>query len=100
MKRIVDLVASFSGLVLLSPLLLAIAAVARCKLGSPVLFTQRRPGLAGRPFWLYKFRTMSDAPDEKGELLPDEQRLLAFGRLLRKTSLDELPTLWNVLKAK
>jgi sugar transferase EpsL len=75
-----------------------IAFVIRCKLGTPVLFAQERPGLKGAPFMLYKFRTMNDHLDEQGRLLPDAERLTRFGAFLRSTSLDELPELWNVLK--
>ena len=97
MKRLFDLIVSALGLVLLSPLLAAIALLVLWKLGRPILFRQRRPGLHGKPFTLFKFRTMVAAwPD--GEERPDDERLTAFGRLLRGTSLDELPELWNVLK--
>lgn len=82
------------------PVLLVVAVLVRRKLGSPVVFSQVRPGLAGKPFRMYKFRTMTDAKDEQGQLLPDEVRLTAFGRFLRSTSLDELPELWNVLKGE
>lgn len=98
LKRMFDLVVSAVCLVLLSPLLALLAILIRFKLGSPILFRQQRPGLGGRGFVLYKFRTMTDQRDEAGRLLPDERRLLAFGRLLRSTSLDELPELFNVLK--
>lgn len=97
-KRVVDVVLSALVLVILSPLMFIIALVIRLALGRPVLFRQQRPGLHGRPFTLYKFRTMTEARDEHGNLLPDEQRLTCFGRFLRSTSLDELPELWNVLK--
>ena len=90
-KRLLDIIISGAGLLILSPLLLILWILIRCKLGSPVLFTQERPGRRERIFKLYKFRTMTDARDEKGELLPDEVRLTKFGRLLRSTSLDELP---------
>ena len=98
MKRLFDIVVSLAALVVLSPILLAVALAVRAKLGSPVLFRQQRPGLHGRPFMLAKFRTMRDATDNAGRALPDEQRLTSFGKLLRSTSLDELPELWNVLK--
>lgn len=98
LKRTVDVVGAGVGLVILSPLLLVVAWVVRRKLGSPVLFRQVRPGLNGRPFEMIKFRTMRDAVDENGNVLPDEVRLTPFGRFLRSTSLDELPELWNVLK--
>ncbi len=98
LKRIIDLAASSLAILLLSPLLLVLAVTVRLCLGSPVLFRQRRPGLHGRPFTLYKFRTMADARDDHGCLLPDAQRLTRLGRFLRATSLDELPELFNVLK--
>jgi len=91
---------AFFALVLLSPLLLLLAVWIRLTMGSPVLFRQTRPGLHGRPFTMYKFRTMTDARDSQGNLLPDEQRLTKFGRFLRSTSLDELPELINVLKGE
>ena len=100
MKRLFDIGAAALALLILSPLLLAIAVLVRCFLGSPVLFRQRRPGLMGRPFDLLKFRTMTDARGADGALLPDAERLTAFGRFLRTTSLDELPELWNVLKGE
>jgi len=98
MKRLFDIAASAVAIVLLSPVLIALAAAIRWKLGSPVLFRQQRPGLGGRPFWLLKFRTMTDARGTDGVLLPDSERLTRFGRFLRATSLDELPELFNVLK--
>lgn len=97
-KRIFDLIASFIGLVILLPLLLFIAFLIKIKLGSPVLFKQDRPGLNNRIFKLYKFRTMSNQSDDKGQLLPDKIRLTKFGKFLRSTSLDELPELFNILK--
>lgn len=97
-KRLLDLALSVSALLVLSPVLACTALLVRLRLGSPVLFRQERPGLHGRPFLLMKFRTMRDAADARGEPLPDEQRLTAFGRRLRATSLDELPTLWNVVR--
>lgn len=99
-KRTLDLTAAALGLLLLSPLLALLALLVRFKLGSPVLFRQQRPGLHGKPFMLIKFRTMTDARDAAGNLLPDAQRLTPFGRFLRKTSLDELPELWNVVKGE
>ncbi len=96
-KRIFDIVASGAALIALSPLLLAVAALVRLFLGSPVLFRQERPGLHGRPFQLVKFRTMTGASDAGGRLLPDADRLTRVGAFLRSTSLDELPELWNVL---
>lgn len=97
-KRLFDIIASAVLLIVLSPLMLVIAALVWANAGSPVIFKQVRPGLHGRPFTMYKFRTMTDARDENGRLLPDEQRLTKFGRFLRSTSLDELPELFNVLK--
>ena len=98
LKRIIDITASFAGLLLLSPVLLITSIMVRLKLGSPVLFKQQRPGLNGKPFCMYKFRTMTDEKDAEGNLLPDEQRLPKFGQMLRSTSLDELPELLCVLK--
>lgn len=98
MKRLLDVILASVGLVLLAPFMLVLAVLVRLKLGSPVLFRQTRPGLHGKPFTMFKFRTMTDARDDDGNLLPDDQRLTRFGRFLRETSLDELPELWNVLK--
>lgn len=100
MKRLSDLTAAAIAFLLIWPLLLALALLVRVKLGSPVLFTQLRPGLHGRPFRMYKFRSMTDARDSRGNLLPDEQRLTPFGKFLRSSSLDELPELINVLKGE
>ena len=97
-KRLIDVVCSAAALILLSPVLLITAILVRIKLGSPVIFTQDRPGLHGKVFKLYKFRTMTDQKDENGNLLPDHIRLTSFGRKLRATSLDELPELFNILK--
>jgi lipopolysaccharide/colanic/teichoic acid biosynthesis glycosyltransferase len=97
-KRIFDFIASFTALLLLSPLILILAVIIRVMLGGPILFKQLRPGFNGEPFEMVKFRTMSNSKDGKGELLPDSDRLPKFGRILRATSLDELPELWNVLK--
>ena len=97
-KRFFDIVLSLTALIVLSPVLLVVAVLVRVKLGSPVIFRQERPGKDEKIFRLYKFRSMTDARDENGELLPDEVRLTKFGRLLRSTSLDELPELWNILK--
>lgn len=98
LKRIFDASVALAGLILLSPLLLLLAACIRIKLGSPVLFSQIRPGKHGKPFRMVKFRSMTDARDADGILLPDAERLPPFGRFLRSSSLDELPELWNVLK--
>ena len=95
-KRVFDVVVSGSLLVLLSPVLLVIAVLVRLVLGTPVLFRQERPGLNGRPFWLVKFRTMTNLRQADGTLAPDDQRMTPFGRFLRSWSLDELPELWNV----
>ncbi len=100
MKRIFDLIAASLGLLVLSLPLLALAWQVRRKLGSPVLFTQVRPGFRGKPFRMVKFRTMTDERDACGALLPDAQRLTTFGRFLRASSLDELPELWNVLRGE
>ena len=97
-KRILDVMISAAGLLLISPVFIITAALVRIKLGSPVIFKQERPGLNEKIFKMYKFRTMNDRRDENGNLLPDEQRLTHFGNLLRSTSLDELPELWNILK--
>ena len=97
-KRLLDILLSGCGLILLSPVLLVTAVLVRCKLGSPVIFCQERPGKDEKIFKLYKFRSMTDARDENGKLLPDEVRLTKFGKLLRSTSLDELPELWNIFK--
>jgi lipopolysaccharide/colanic/teichoic acid biosynthesis glycosyltransferase len=97
-KRIFDFTFAFVGILALSPLLLLLAFLIRRKLGSPVLFSQIRPGKEGKPFRMIKFRSMTDARDADGKLLPDAERLPPFGRFLRTTSLDELPELWNVLK--
>ena len=97
-KRMLDVIFSGVAMVLLSPVILITAILVRTKLGSPVLFCQERPGKDERIFKLYKFRTMADYRDESGNLLPDEVRLTKFGKLLRSTSLDELPELWNIFK--
>lgn len=98
LKRTIDFVLSLLGIIILSPILLITALLVRIKLGSPVIFKQIRPGYKEKKFILYKFRTMTDSKDEKGILLPDEVRLTDFGKLLRKTSLDELPELFNIVK--
>ena len=99
-KRIFDVTVSALGLILLSPLLLILAILVRINLGAPVFFRQERPGLNEKIFMLYKFRSMKNALDSKGNLLPDEARLSRFGKLLRASSLDELPELFNVLKGE
>ena len=98
MKRLFDITAAACALLLLALPLLVVIWMVRRKLGSPVFFTQMRPGLQGKPFLMVKFRTMTDARGPDGALLPDADRLTPFGRFLRATSLDELPELWNVLK--
>ena len=98
MKRLFDIFSSVIALLILSPVLIITAIIVRIKTGSPVLFRQERPGLNGKGFIIYKFKTMTDQKDEAGRLLPDEKRLKAFGKFLRSTSLDELPELLNVLK--
>ena len=97
-KRLLDLVLSAVALLLLSPVILVVAILVRCNLGAPVIFCQERPGKDEEIFKLYKFRSMTDACDAYGQLLPDELRLTRFGRFLRSTSLDELPELWNIFK--
>ena len=96
-KRPQDFLCALLALIVLSPIMLVTAYLVRTRLGSPVLFTQNRPGLHGKVFKLYKFRSMTDAKDEKGEFLPDAIRLTDFGKKLRATSLDELPELLNIL---
>lgn len=98
MKRLFDIFASAIALLVLSPVLLVVAWKIRAKLGSPVLFRQIRPGRGGVPFEMVKFRTMRDAVDAQGNILPDAERMTPFGAFLRSSSLDELPELWNVLK--
>lgn len=98
MKRAFELLISCLALISSSLLMLLIVILIRLKLGSPVIFKKERPGLNGKPFFLYKFRTMTDEKDENGDLVPDEKRLTDFGKLLRKLSLDELPQLFNVMK--
>ncbi len=98
MKRILDIIIASIALMLLSPLYAFVAYKVKKNLGSPVLFRQVRPGLHGRPFEMIKFRTMKDAIDANGQPLPDSERLTPFGRMLRSSSLDEIPELWNVIK--
>jgi sugar transferase EpsL len=97
-KRLLDLSLTIPTLILLAPVFALLALLVRLKLGTPVFFRQQRPGLLGEPFTLFKFRTMTDARDGAGELLPDEERMTRFGRFLRSTSLDELPELINIIK--
>ena len=97
-KRMLDFILSLIALIILSPILLIVAILVRIKLGSPIIFKQQRPGKNEKIFTLYKFRTMTDKKDENGNLLPDSERLTKFGKLLRSTSLDELPELVNIIK--
>jgi UDP-galactose phosphate transferase len=97
-KRFTDFLIAALSIIIFSPLLIILAILVRVKLGGPVIFKQERPGLNGKVFKLYKFRTMTDAKDENGNLLDDEYRLTSFGKKLRSTSLDELPELYNILK--
>ncbi len=98
MKRLLDIIIASIALILLSPLYAFVAYKVKKNLGSPVLFRQVRPGLNGKPFEMIKFRTMKDAVDAQGNPLPDSERLTPFGKMLRSTSLDEMPELWNVIK--
>ncbi len=100
LKRALDLAVGGVALILALPIMALLSVLIRLRLGKPVLFRQERPGRFGRPFVLYKFRSMLDARNSDGELLPDEQRLTRFGRFLRASSLDELPELWNVMKGE
>lgn len=95
-----DVFIAIIALIVLSPIILIVAILVRINLGAPVIFRQERAGKDGKPFFMYKFRSMSNAKDEKGNLLSDEERLGRFGKLLRSTSLDELPSLWNVICGK
>lgn len=99
-KRLLDIILSGVALIVLAPVLIIVAILVRIKLGSPVLFKQERPGKNEKTFNMYKFRTMTDEKDVKGNLLPDIERLPRFGKILRSTSLDELPELWNILKGE
>jgi len=98
LKRLLDIIIASIALILLSPLYAFVAYKVKKNLGSPVLFRQVRPGLHGKPFEMIKFRTMKDAVDAEGNPLPDSERLAPFGKMLRSTSLDEMPELWNVIK--
>lgn len=100
LKRTFDFIIAFTALLMLLPFLLILGFAVRILLGTPILFRQQRPGLHGKPFDMVKFRTMTEDKDPAGRLLPDAERLTNFGRLLRSTSLDELPELWNVLKGE
>lgn len=97
-KRVLDLILSLMALIILMPLMIIITVLVRIKLGSPVIFKQERPGKNEKIFTLYKFRTMTNKKDENGNLLPDSERLTKFGKILRSTSLDELPELFNIIK--
>ncbi|OGO14482.1 MAG: sugar transferase [Chloroflexi bacterium RBG_16_47_49] len=99
-KRVLDLTLTLPGIVILSPLLLLIAILVRVNYGTPIIFRQKRPGYRGKPFWVYKFRTMTNALNADDNLLPDSQRLTRLGRFLRSISLDELPELYNVLRGE
>ncbi|ACK41874.1 MULTISPECIES: sugar transferase [Dictyoglomus] len=98
LKRIIDIIGSLIGLVVASPIIVVISIIIYITMGRPIFFKQVRPGLKGKPFVIYKFRTMLDLRDENGNLLPDEKRLTTIGKFLRSTTLDELPEFWNVLK--
>jgi len=100
LKRILDLVLTIPGIIILSPLFLLVSLLVRIYHGTPIIFRQLRPGYKSKPFWVYKFRTMTDAHDDQDNLLPDEQRITRLGAFLRSTSLDELPELWNVLRGE
>lgn len=99
-KVLQDKTVALVAFVVFSPIMAVVALLVRLKLGTPVIFRQERAGKDGRPFYLYKFRSMSDEKDGEGNLLPDEQRLGKFGKILRSTSLDELPSLWNVVRGE
>lgn len=100
LKRLMDIIFSFCALVILSPVFLIVALLVRVKLGSPVIFTQKRPGLGNKIVSYHKFRSMTNAKDDDGNLLPDSVRLTKFGKILRSTSLDELPQLWDIFTGK
>jgi lipopolysaccharide/colanic/teichoic acid biosynthesis glycosyltransferase len=99
-KRILDLLLAIPGILILSPLFLFITILVGASFGTPIIFRQKRPGYKGKPFWVYKFRTMTDAYDAQDNLLPDSQRITRLGQLLRSSSLDELPELFNVLRGE
>ena len=98
LKRLIDIISSLMGLILAGPIMVIVAIIIYFTMGKPVFFKQTRPGLKGKPFVIYKFRTMLDLRDKSGNLLPDEKRLTTIGKFLRSTTLDELPEFWNVLK--
>ncbi|WP_430791294.1 sugar transferase [Virgibacillus flavescens] len=98
MKKLVDFLVALTCLIILSPILIVFAVLVRYKLGKPIIFKQKRPGLGGKPFYVYKFRTMTDETDRNGNLLPDHMRLTKFGQFIRRLSIDELPQLFNVVK--
>ncbi|MCF6304000.1 MAG: sugar transferase [Rhodobacteraceae bacterium] len=98
MKRLVDITGSLTGLIIFAPVMLVLAFLVKKQFGAPVLYRSERPGKDGKSFLMLKFRTMRDAVDDQGQVLPDDQRLTPFGAKLRRSSLDELPELWNVLK--
>lgn len=98
LKRIIDIIGALVGLIVSSPIMLIVSLIIYLTMGRPVFFKQLRPGMNGKPFVIYKFRTMLDLKDKDGNLLPDEKRITAIGRFLRSTTLDELPEFWNVLK--
>jgi sugar transferase EpsL len=99
-KRFLDLALTISGLLIWTPLMVFISLLVGVYFGTPIIFRQKRPGYHGKPFWVYKFRTMTNAHDEQHNLLPDDQRITRLGRFLRSTSLDELPELFNVLRGE
>ena len=99
-KRVFDLASSFIGLILLSPILLILAILVWLKIGHPILYRQQRPGYRGKPFFIYKFRSMTNARNSDGDLLPDSERLTRLGRFLRSSSLDELPEIINILRGE
>jgi sugar transferase EpsL len=99
-KRILDLALTVPGIVIIAPLFLLVSVLVRIYHGTPIIFRQLRPGYKSKPFWVYKFRTMTNAHDAQNNLLPDEQRITRLGAFLRSTSLDELPELWNVLRGE